>query len=104
MESGALELSPGDASAAPEEPELTEDWNPEEATSEVWAGADSDLAAMIVDSLRENGISSRIVLSEKREQPASQAQPQKQKILVVPQDAKRAKEIVREIVEATPPQ
>ena len=69
-----------------------EDFNPDEATHQVWSGADSDLKEMIVASLRGIGIG--CVADEAngnftlRVEPAAEA---------------RAKEIVREIVEQTPP-
>jgi hypothetical protein len=63
------------------------------ATMEVWSGPEQDLAEMISVSLRENEIPSR-----QDEFKSSQV------VYVEPKDEERAREIVREIVEATPPE
>jgi hypothetical protein len=77
--------------AAPEYP--TGDWDEEEAVSEVWSGEEVDVAAMLVACFRENGIASRSLTENART-----------RLLVRPEDEPRAKEIVREVVEAKPPQ
>lgn len=97
-ESDAFELPEGEPSRD-DAPVPARDWHPEDATAEVWSGTDPEVARMIVVSLRENGIASRIDPEERSEE-----QSQEQKLFVQPEDAKRATEIVREIVEATPPQ
>jgi len=77
--------------AEPEYP--TGDWDEEEAVSEVWSGEEGDFAAMLVACFRENGIASR-----------SRTKNGRTHLLVRPEDEGRAKEIVREVVEAKPPQ
>ncbi len=70
-----------------------DDWFPEDATVEVWSGRDETLPEMISASLRENDIQSRIdELQDSR------------LLYVLPQDEARAREIIREIVEGTPPE
>jgi len=56
---------------------------------------------MIEASLRENGIGCRLDTVEKA--PDQPPEAPRQKLSVPPEDVTRAKEIVREIVEATPP-
>lgn len=70
-----------------------DDWFPEDATVEVWSGPDATLAEMISASLRENDIHSRT--DELKDSLLVNVQPQ---------DEARAREIVREIVEGTPPE
>jgi hypothetical protein len=80
---------PGDA--APEYP--TGDWDEEDAVSEVWSGEEVDVATMLIACFRENGIASRSLSENART-----------RLLVRPEDEPHAKEIVREVVEAKPPQ
>jgi hypothetical protein len=77
--------------AEPEYP--TGDLDEEEVVSEVWSGEEVDVAAMLVACFRENGIASRSLTENART-----------RLLVRPEDEPRAKEIVREVVEAKPPQ
>jgi hypothetical protein len=83
--------------AAPENETVAPDDIPEEiaigdATEVVWSGEASTLE--ILDAcLRENGITTAVV-------PSGNSA----KLLVQPKNADRAKEIVREVVEATPPE
>jgi len=65
---------------------------PEDATVEVWSGREADTKEMIRMSLEENDMISR------SEEDAGQA-----RLFVLPEDAERAKEIVRQIVEGQPP-
>ncbi len=67
------------------------EWVEEDATSEIWAGPDQDLADMIEMSLRENDIRTRWQESEG-----------KRTVFTHPTDEARAREIVHEIVDATP--
>lgn len=92
----------GAAGAVPDDVAEAEKWPTEKATAEIWAGRDHGVASMIVASLRENGIGCRVDSAEK----AADQRPevQRQKLSVLPKDAARAKEIVREIVDAVPPQ
>ena len=85
----------------------TLDLDPEDATVEVWSGKDVRTAAMIVSSLRENQIICRSepLLAGPKDAPKDandEARPTT--LLVFPQDQRRAKEIVREIVDAVPPE
>jgi hypothetical protein len=69
-------------------------WNPEDATVEVWSENGEETTWMIEASLRENNIYSRTdVLADGS-----------RKVFVVPNDENRAREIVHEIKDATPPQ
>lgn len=70
-----------------------DEWFPAETTLEVWSGPDAVFAELIAASLRENEISSR-----GEEFKGSQI------IFVEPRDEVRAREIIRQIVEATPPE
>src|SRR5260370_31997969 len=65
----------------------------EEATVEIWSGDDSSLRNMLIASLRENQIGVR------QENTGG-----KRSLFVAAEDEKRAREIVREIVEGAPPQ
>jgi hypothetical protein len=89
--------------AAPETPEADlprprsleegpEEWFEQDATSEVWGGEPSELQEIIEMSLRENDIRTRW-------QP-SQGKPV---LFVLPENESRAREIIREILESTPP-
>jgi hypothetical protein len=96
--------------------------DPGEASAEVWSGDDPDVAAMITASLRENRIPSR---SEPPLEPAAadpyaaelhDAEPRVDephagtasgetiRVFVFSDDARRAKKIIREILNATPPE
>jgi hypothetical protein len=66
--------------------------DPKNATSEVWSGEDA-MAQTLKDCLRENGVD--CVLS---------ARGKLTRVLVAPNYEARAKEIIREVIEATPPE
>jgi hypothetical protein len=66
---------------------LPYDWDPNEATSEVWSGEDETMAEYLASALRENGIPSRIP-----DEPGHRA-----RLCVRPEDLTRARDIVREI-------
>lgn len=72
---------------------VPEDFDPEDATAEVWSGTDTKMAQGLKDSLRENGIGCTITKAEAG-----------CRLAVVPSEAVRAREIIREVVEATPPE
>ena len=76
-------------------------WNPEAATVELWAGQDTDLADMIRACLRENQIPCR---SSRDGAESESTTPSTERLYVLPGDEARAKGIVREIVDAVPPQ
>jgi hypothetical protein len=71
--------------------EISEYWGPNCATSEVWAGSDAELARFLQDTVRENGVGCRV------------ASDSELRLLVRPEDTGRAREIVREVLEGTPP-
>jgi len=72
--------------------DLHEDWDEDEAVSEVWNGEQEDFANTLSACLRENGIASRKLTEVAR-----------WRLVVRPKHEARAKEIVREVVEASPP-
>ena len=87
-----------------------DNWDPAEATSEVWSGTDSGSADMITASLRENGIHWRIdngtgedgidPTEDEAETVVRTGEPVT--VLVLPADEQRAKEIIREITASEP--
>ena len=79
-----------DASAAPDD--ITEDYDPEKATMEVWSGDEIEIKDMLVASLRENGIGCELTVNGAF------------RLLVMPSDESRAREIVREVLDASPPE
>jgi hypothetical protein len=81
---GYAELPPDDA---------PENFDPEDATSQVWVGEDMETAEFLKDSLRGVGIG--CIVSEDGSQG---------RVFVLPADEKRAREIVREVVEGAPPE
>lgn len=68
-------------------------WFPEDATREVWTGEDSSLGEMLAASLSENEIHSR--LDERKGH---------YELYVLPEEERKAREIVRQVIEATPPE
>jgi hypothetical protein len=70
-----------------------QDWYPEDATVEVWSGGQPEMGEMIAASLQENQIHSR------RDNLKGRCA-----LFVLPDDEARAREIVREIVDAAPPE
>jgi hypothetical protein len=85
--------------------------DPEDATVEVWSGKDVHTAAMIASSLRENQILCRSepVIANPGSAPENTPENTSDEVgpttlFVFPQDQRRAKEIVREIVDAVPPE
>jgi hypothetical protein len=84
-----VEAAPAALSARrPETP-----WNPAAANVEVWSGADAAMAELLEACLRENRIGSR----------REGAEPGALRLLVIPADEVDAREIIREVCEATPP-
>lgn len=78
-------------SAEPTPDDMAEDFTPEDATQEVWSGADADMAETVRVCLRENGIG--CVVEDVNNEKA---------VLVTPACEARAREIVREIVDGNP--
>jgi hypothetical protein len=82
-----------DNSQAPAESESIENFHAANATAEIWSGEDAGMPENIKMCLSENGIGCAI-----------SSDGGKHRVMVLPADEVRAKEIVREIVEETPPQ
>jgi hypothetical protein len=96
-----------DRSEADNEDGGTLDLDPNDATVEVWSGKDAHTAAMIVSSLRENQILCRaepVVAAPKNAPKKAPDEVGPTTLFVFPQDQRRAKEIIREIVDAVPPE
>jgi len=95
---GSIPILPESVSLRPEEvpgPSTVgedADWFPEDATINVWSTDSDEPSEFLVAALHENGIHCRV------DQQGTSA-----KLYVLPHDASRAREIIREIVEATPP-
>jgi hypothetical protein len=75
------------------EPELPENWNEDDPASEVWKGDSEEFADTLLSCFREVGMASRKL------QEASHWS-----VVVRPEQESRAKEIVREVVEGSPPE
>ena len=69
------------------------DWFPEDATVNVWSADSPEQSEFLVAALHENGIHCRL------DEQGSQT-----RLFVLPHDAARAREIVREVTEQTPPE
>src|SRR6267143_2079400 len=79
--------------------EVHRDWNPknwypEDATLEVWGGNPKEKGFVVEMSLKENRINYR----------AAMESDELKRVFVMPEDEARAREIVREIAEGTPPE
>jgi hypothetical protein len=87
-------LTPGEEENIPGPPSArgSADCYPEEATAKVWSAENPEPGDFLVAALHENGISCRLV-KEKH----------KAELYVLPENETRAREIVREVVEGTPP-
>lgn len=68
-------------------------WNPAAATAEIWTGDDPGLGQLLEDCLRENGIAFR----------REGLEPGALHLFVTKSDELRAREILREVREGTPP-
>ena len=69
------------------------EWDPERAVVEAWSGEDVSLMQFVADALRENDIPSRSL-----DEPSGP-----KRIFVQPEDASRARKIIREVLEGAPP-
>jgi len=90
----AMEL-PADYAASDEELGPPSNWDPEnwpkeEANVEIWSGDEGQILSVIEMSLRENYIHSRVQRGVDR----------RRRVLVLPQDDGRAREIIRQIIDA----
>jgi len=91
---GAAELTNAiDSADTPVPDDIASEINPKDATSEIWSGDDRKMAETFKVCLREVGINCVLTLDDGR-----------QRVLVLPAAESRAKEIIREIIEQTPPQ
>jgi hypothetical protein len=100
------ELSEGDSAELPEsdgsdkdddedddvQADLSEEWHEDDPVSEVWKGSEEDIADTLSMCLREIGIGS-LKLSENG----------LWRLVVRPEKEAKAKEVVREVVDASPP-
>jgi hypothetical protein len=97
FEGGAADNAPSAEELPEEEPEgepaddIVEEFYPEDATAAAWSGDSAEMAQFLRDSLSGNGIGSVV----------SEAAGQKW-VMVLPEAEKRAREIVRQVVEGTP--
>jgi hypothetical protein len=82
-----------DESSEPVPDDTVEDFNPDDATREVWLGDDQEMAEYL--KLCLTGVGIGCVLRE---------DGGKTRVLVLPEAEKRAREVVREVVDADPPQ
>jgi hypothetical protein len=83
-------VDPDEAASVPID--ISEDWDDDAPVSEVWNGDEEHFANTLVACLRENGIPSHKLTENGR-----------WRLVVRPEQEARAKEIVREVVEASPP-
>jgi hypothetical protein len=95
LETLVLPESDGQDSADPESQleNSSEDWHEDDPAAEVWSGESEEFAGNLIACLREIGIASRKISEEGR-----------WRLVVRPEQESRAKEIVREVVEASPPE
>jgi hypothetical protein len=80
-----------DAENAPDD--IVAGFDPRDASAEVWSGEDTRIEEMLIACLRENGIGSVVDDTDG-----------KSRIRVLPSSAARAREIIRKVVEASPPE
>jgi hypothetical protein len=88
-----LEFDSRSATGDPVPDDTVEDFDPDDATREVWSGVDREMAEYLKPCLTGVGIG--CVLRE---------DAGKMRVFVLPSEETRAREIVREVVEASPPQ
>jgi len=69
-----------------------ERWYPEDATVEIWEGDQPEMGELLAASLGENQIHARVAEAKGGH-----------RLLVLPEDETRAREIVRQVVEGVPP-
>jgi len=81
-----------DEEASPQD-DADENWHEDEPVAEVWTGDNESLADTLIACLREVGIGSRKGFDGGR-----------YRLVVRPEHESRAKEVIREVVEATPPE
>jgi hypothetical protein len=74
--------------------QASDDWHPEDRGVEVWSGSNPNLAEFLKESMRANEIGFRV----------SGDLEAQQRLEVRTEDETRAREIVREVIEGTPPE
>ena len=92
--SGELADALPDELPGPVADDLIENFHPDDATSEVWSGEEAAMAEFLKDSLQANGIGCAI----------RDAGLDKHRVCVKPSDGSRAREIIRQVLDASPPQ
>lgn len=88
------ELADEDDGSLPEPAAPAEELHPEDATAEVWSGADEGVAQFLKSCLLTNGIGCYLDGQESG----------KQSLRVRPEDDARSREIVKQVVEGEPPE
>jgi hypothetical protein len=86
-------LAPQESIPGPESPGDSADWLEEDATALVWSGEDAYRASAILGALNENDLHVR-----------REMQNNATNLFVFPAEESRAREIIREMVESTPPE
>jgi hypothetical protein len=89
----SLAMFKADADGEPLADDIVEDFKPEDATAEVWSGEDHEMAQYLKLALAGIGIGGVL-----RDDKA------KTQVLVLPANESRARELIREVIEGTPPQ
>lgn len=89
-ESDELQEDEDDAGA---ESDLGQDWDEDEPVQEVWSGDSEGLADNLMAFLREVGIAARKMQNDAN-----------WRLVVRPAREKRAREVIREVIEASPPE
>jgi hypothetical protein len=87
------EIEDTEQDSGPVPDDLVEHFDPEEATCEVWSGDDKQMAQIFKECLQNVGIGS-----------VADEGGAKTRILVLPSFEKRAREVIREIVDQAPPE
>lgn len=87
------EIAGHEQDSGPAPDDLVEDFNPEDATCEVWSGEDEQMVEVFTECLQNVGIGS-----------VTHEDGEKTRILVLPSAEKRAREVIREIVDEAPPE
>ena len=83
---------PDDEEQTEADPERSKNWDEDDPVAEVWTGENEDFADTLMVCLREIGIGSRKF-----------SEAGHWRLVVRPEQESRAREIVREVVDATPP-
>jgi hypothetical protein len=89
----SLAMFEADADGEPLPDDVVGDFNPEDATSDVWSGEDDEMAQYVKLALAGIGIGGVL-----RDDKA------KAHVFVLPANESRARELIREVIEGTPPQ